>query len=82
MVLRKHYQAGLDVGSTTVKIVITDANDRLVYSRYRRHLSDVRTTVISLVDEAYAEFPEAEITIAAAKVPGFRAGKALKDAVN
>ena len=78
MVLRKHYQAGLDVGSTTVKIVITDENDRLVYSRYRRHLSDVRTTVISLVDEAYAEFPEAEITIAVAGSGGIAVAEWLQ----
>ena len=30
-------RVGLDVGSTTVKIVILDEKDNILYSKYQRH---------------------------------------------
>ena len=43
---------GLDIGSTTVKVVIMNGAKEVVHSRYQRHLSDVRATVAQLLDEA------------------------------
>lgn len=54
---------GLDVGSTTVKVVITDKNDSLLYSRYQRHFSDIKSTIINVIEEAYMNFKDAETTI-------------------
>ena len=36
------YHAGLDIGSTTIKIAVLDEENNLAYARYRRHFSDVR----------------------------------------
>ena len=36
---------GLDVGSTTVKIVVMDENKNIIYKDYRRHFSDTKNTV-------------------------------------
>ncbi|MDR2244461.1 MAG: acyl-CoA dehydratase activase-related protein, partial [Burkholderiales bacterium] len=36
---------GIDVGSTTVKVVVVDHEHRLLYKAYTRHLSEVRRTV-------------------------------------
>ena len=36
---------GLDVGSTTVKIVIMDENLSTLYTNYQRHNSDTKNTV-------------------------------------
>lgn len=49
------YKMGLDVGSTTIKIVITDADGGIIFSRYRRHFSDVRGELGNLFREAAAE---------------------------
>lgn len=54
---------GLDVGSTTVKIVITDENFNTLYQVYRRHKSDVKETVRAVLNEAYEEFKDDYITI-------------------
>lgn len=54
---------GLDVGSTTVKIVITDENFNTLYQVYRRHKSDVKETVKAVLNEAYDEFKDDNITI-------------------
>ena len=37
------YSLGIDVGSTTVKTVITDADGNIIYSKYQRHFSKVWT---------------------------------------
>ena len=42
---------GIDVGSTTVKVVVLDVNNKILYSKYRRHFSDIKSTVLALFDE-------------------------------
>lgn len=54
---------GLDVGSTTVKIVITDENFNTLYSVYRRHKSDVKQTVANVLREAYDRFKDDYLTV-------------------
>lgn len=50
------YAWGLDAGSTTVKLVILNNRHELVYHRYERHYSDIRTTVYRLLSEAADRF--------------------------
>lgn len=45
-------RVGIDVGSTTVKIVILDENDKMLYGDYERHRADIRSTIISVVTKA------------------------------
>jgi len=54
---------GLDVGSTTVKIVVLDNNDKLLFSKYQRHFSDIKQTIIDLIYEAYKAFEDKNITV-------------------
>ena len=54
---------GLDVGSTTVKVVILNESFDLIYSKYKRHYSDVRATVFSLIQGMNRHFPGHECTI-------------------
>ena len=46
--LRK-YKIGLDVGSTTIKLAILDDNDKLIYSSYQRHYSDIKKTLVEVL---------------------------------
>ena len=43
---------GIDVGSTTVKVVCLDENDKMIYGDYQRHRADIRNTIISVVTKA------------------------------
>ena len=43
---------GIDVGSTTVKVAALGPNDELLYSAYERHRADIRSTIISVVNNA------------------------------
>jgi predicted CoA-substrate-specific enzyme activase len=45
-------RVGIDVGSTTVKIVVMDQNDTVLYGDYERHRADIRSTIISVVTKA------------------------------
>jgi len=49
----KEFKTGLDVGSTTIKIVVMDDQDQIIYSKYQRHLSNIKQAVTTLLEEAY-----------------------------
>ncbi len=55
--MNKIYNLGIDVGSTTVKTAIID-NGEIIYSKYQRHFSKVKETVIEqlqIISENYAD---------------------------
>ena len=54
---------GIDVGSTTVKTVITDTNGDIIYSKYQRHLSKVKETVTEQLKLIRADYPEEKFTV-------------------
>lgn len=55
------YYLGIDVGSTTVKAYLTDENNKCLYSNYVRHNSDVRNTILTLLEEISQEYLDIEI---------------------
>ncbi|MDO5302147.1 MAG: acyl-CoA dehydratase activase-related protein [Tissierellia bacterium] len=54
---------GLDVGSTTVKLVILNSDNEILYSTYRRHFSDVKKTVKDVLEGVYPQFKYHQITV-------------------
>jgi len=57
------YFFGIDVGSTTVKIAVLDEKDNLIFSRYKRHYSDIWKTLQELIQEVHQELPNPRIKI-------------------
>lgn len=55
---------GIDVGSTTVKLVILDEKNEVRFSVYRRHHADVRATVYEVLSEAAEQLGNETMTIA------------------
>ena len=49
---------GIDVGSTTVKAVVLNDADTVLFSRYQRHFSKVKEAVLALLQEVCDAFPE------------------------
>ena len=45
----KTYRFGIDAGSKTVKVVIVDEDGTVVNSIYRRHLSNIRETLVDIL---------------------------------
>lgn len=46
----KKYDIGIDVGSTTTKVVLTD-NGNIIYHKYIRHFARQRESIITLLEE-------------------------------
>ena len=55
---------GLDVGSTTVKVVVANHNLDLIYTDYKRHFSDTKNTVCELLLSLTRQFPNHTFTLA------------------
>ena len=55
---------GTDIGSTTVKIVVTDESGVILFSTYQRHMSEVREKIVSVFHDIQAVFPDANVKIA------------------
>ena len=62
--MNKILHVGLDVGSTTVKIVVMDENLDTVYTNYTRHNSDTKNTVCNVLEDLVKRFPDSEFTLA------------------
>ena len=60
----KILHVGLDVGSTTVKIVVMNNNLETIYTTYTRHFSDTKNTVCSVLEDLAERFPDNVFTIA------------------
>lgn len=45
------YRVGIDIGSTTLKVVVLDTGGSIVYKSYERHLSQVRELTVKKLQE-------------------------------
>lgn len=58
--MKNIYTLGIDIGSTTVKTVLMYA-DEIVYKKYKRHLSDVKSAVKIQLKDIYKTFGDIDI---------------------
>lgn len=49
------FKLGIDVGSTTVKLIILDENNNIIFQKYERHMSNVFEKVTELLKQLYCE---------------------------
>ena len=68
---------GLDIGSTTVKAAVEDDGFHLRYSAYRRHYSDIRLAVFSILREIGAQLKMPAMTIEVTGSAGIGAAQRL-----
>jgi hypothetical protein len=52
---------GIDVGSTTVKLVVLNDEDQIIYSKYERHMSDVFDKVQELIIQMKEEMGDLNV---------------------
>ena len=69
---------GIDVGSTTVKLILVNENDKIVYQKYERHMS----SVFSKVSELLRNLIVAEGDIPVKVVITGSGGLSLADTIN
>ncbi|MBP3597641.1 MAG: 2-hydroxyacyl-CoA dehydratase [Clostridia bacterium] len=54
---------GLDVGSTTVKIVVMNEKLKTIYSNYTRHFSDTKNTIYDVLNKLIKDYPNSSFTM-------------------
>lgn len=72
----KQYKMGLDIGSTTVKCAVLDEG-RPIFSYYERHMSDITNAVSDMINKAYDELGDIDITACVTGSGGLSVGKWL-----
>ena len=74
----KEYRAGIDIGSTTVKLVVLDAEDNIIYGQYRRHMAKTQETLASLLSEAIECLGDCALKVKITGSGSINLAKALK----
>jgi len=69
---------GLDVGSTTVKIIVMDENKNTIYKNYQRHYSDTKNTVCNVLEDLLIRYPSNNFTLALTGSGAMSAAKFLR----
>ncbi len=71
------YRAGIDIGSTTAKLVLLDADDRILYGEYRRHCAHIQETLKDLLQEARSRIGSCLLRMKITGSGSINLGKAL-----
>ena len=59
MTNKEEYLIGMDVGSTTTKIVVLQKSDeKIIYSEYARHHAELAKSVCTLLEHGKKSIPE------------------------
>lgn len=69
---------GLDVGSTTVKIVVLDQSGRIAYKKYTRHFSDIKKTVVTMLKEVQSTLQGHPLTFMVSGSGGYNIAQKLE----
>ncbi len=69
---------GLDVGSTTVKVVVMNEAKEIIYKNYQRHFSDTKNTICSMLENLNNMYPNSKFTLALTGSGAISAAKFLE----
>lgn len=76
--MRRRFHLGLDIGSTTAKIIVLDHNENIIYHVYQRHFSDIKSIIAKLLKDVYPKFEIEEVTIMVTGSGGLAVSEWLK----
>ncbi len=62
--MKNTYSAGVDIGSTTAKVVICDNGGNMIFSRYHRHKARTEAVALEIFNEALKELGNVEFNLA------------------
>ncbi len=72
------YSIGIDIGSTTAKVVVQNESGEKVYGKYQRHFADIRNTIQSMLAEVYDAFGDCRCSVAITGSGGLALAKHLE----
>ena len=68
---------GIDIGSTTAKVILLDENNNVIYERYERHFSKVREKITELLEGMSRQVGNEPVSVAISGSAGLGFAKAL-----
>ncbi|MBQ9931723.1 MAG: 2-hydroxyacyl-CoA dehydratase, partial [Firmicutes bacterium] len=68
---------GIDIGSTTVKLVLLDDENKVIFHRYERHMSNVFEKVGELIQVLWETYPDASAQVIITGSGGLALSKVL-----
>ena len=71
------YRAGIDIGSTTVKLTLIDEGNNIVYGEYKRHMAHTQATLAELLANAKERVGECELQARITGSGSINLGRAL-----
>ncbi len=74
----RSYRAGIDIGSTTVKLLIVDNQGEILFQDYRRHRAHTQETLAQLLEDAKERLGEISLRAAITGSGSINLGKALE----
>ncbi|WP_195999311.1 2-hydroxyacyl-CoA dehydratase [Clostridium sp. 1001271B_151109_B4] len=72
------YKLGIDAGSTTIKVVVLDNYNKVIYSDYRRHFSDIKTTLNNSLKECFESIGNVNLKVTVTGSGGIGVSQWLK----
>lgn len=69
---------GLDVGSTTIKIVVMNKNKNVLYTNYTRHFSDTKNTMFEILNKLLQDYKNSNFKITLTGSGALEISKLLK----
>jgi len=75
--MRKLYHVGIDIGSTTVKVVILNNYKTEVFSKYERHYADIKNKLLAILQDAAGIIKDVQLTVMITGSGGMSIAKAL-----
>ena len=61
--MEKIFKAGIDIGSTTAKMVIYDYNYNMIFKSYVRHNADIKETLLSILENLQSRYGDLKLSL-------------------
>ena len=44
-------RVGFDIGSTTIKCIVIDEKENIIFKKYERHYSEIRSAILKIIND-------------------------------
>ncbi len=76
--VEKTFSVGIDIGSTTAKVVVLDEEGKRIYEKYQRHFADIKNAVKNMLSEVHQQIGNASCTLAITGSGGLNLAKHIQ----
>ena len=71
-------RVGFDIGSTTIKCIVMDEKENILFKKYERHYSEIRNAVLKILSELKNIINNDKITVTISGSAGLGYAESLK----